>query len=61
MLNMLVRSKMITRASAMVLACRKESVESSVRGLVGMVTLNRSKALNALNLEMIQTLTPILK
>ena len=50
MLNIMVRSMMTTRASAMVLACRKESVESSVRGVVGMVTLNRPKALIALNL-----------
>ena len=61
MLNMMVRSMMTTRSSPVVLACRKESVVSSVRGGVGMLTLNRPKALNALNLEMIQTLTPILK
>ena len=61
MLNMLFRSMVTTRASPMVLACRKESVVSSVRGGVGMLTLNRPKALNALNLEMIQTLMPILK
>jgi len=46
--------------SPLLVISRKQSVMSSVRGVVGVLTLNRPKALNALNLEMIRTLTPLL-
>ena len=58
---MLVRPLLATKVSPVLMASRKESVVASVRGGVGMLTLNRPKALNSLNLEMIRTLTPLLK
>jgi len=59
--SMLVRPLLATKVSPVLMASRKESVVASVRGGVGMLTLNRPKALNSLNLEMIRTLTPLLK
>ena len=58
--SMLVRSLM-TNKEPMIVTCRMQSVVTSVRGVVGMLTLNRPKALNAPNLEVIQSLSPILK
>ena len=64
MVGMINSTFMLARnmvASPMLIISRKQSVMSSVRGTVGILTLNRPKALNALNLEMIRTLTPLLK
>ena len=41
--------------------CRTLSILSSVKGNVGKITLNRPKALNSLNLDMIRILSPLLK
>ena len=59
--SMLVRSLMTNKVSPMIVTCRMQSVVSSVRGVVGTLTLNRPNALNAPNLEVIQSLSPILK